>query len=316
MEKEKHILLGVDGSPGSREAVNYIGSVFADNPDVYVDILHVLPPIPPLFSQPEGDMDELRRLQDGAAVFEKKCRNQAASIMEKAEHILAQHGMKEGNFRFLVRPRITELAREFLSAEKGGLYDAVVIGRRGMSRIEELFMGSVTSNVLQLAKKVTVCVVDGKITSKKLLVPIDGSPNSRRIVDSAAWLFSNSRFTEITLFYVLTSLFSRDLERKDSEVEEIEAPFRERMTGDAEVLLANAKKTMVGQGISEDSVKTHLETKSRRVAKSILKFANDRNCDSIMIGRRGVSRAKQMLLGSVSNKIIQQAQDKAVWVVS
>lgn len=100
MEKEKHILLGVDGSPGSREAVNYIGSVFAGNPDVYVDILHVLPPIPPLFSQPEGDMDELRRLQDGAALFEKKYRNQAASIMEKAEHILAQHGMKEGNFRF------------------------------------------------------------------------------------------------------------------------------------------------------------------------------------------------------------------------
>ena len=38
-------------------------------------------------------------------------------------------------------------------------------------------------------------------------------------------------------------------------------------------------------------------------------------CKLVMIGRRGISRTKRFLFGSVSNKIVQQARDMAVWVV-
>ncbi|MBW2663095.1 MAG: universal stress protein [Deltaproteobacteria bacterium] len=316
MDKEKHILMGIDGSPGSRDALNYIGLIFSDNPAAYVDLLHILPPVPPIFTEPGQDLRELQHIQKSAAKFEKECRERAASSMEEAKNILTQHNVKEDNLRFLVRPRVTELPREFLSMEKGGIYDAIVLGRRGMSRIEELFLGSLTNNILQLAKKITVCVVDGKIKSKKLLLPIDGSPNSKRAINNAAWLLKESDFTEVTILYVLTPLFPKEIKERISESEQIEAPLRDRLVRDAEELLANAKKRLIKEKIPVDSIQTHLETKSMGVAGSILKFARNQNYNSIMIGRRGISRTKQLFFGSVSHKIIQQAQNMAVWVVS
>jgi nucleotide-binding universal stress UspA family protein len=36
---------------------------------------------------------------------------------------------------------------------------------------------------------------------------------------------------------------------------------------------------------------------------------------TIVVGRRGISKAEQFLFGSVSNKIVQNAKDCTVWVV-
>jgi nucleotide-binding universal stress UspA family protein len=316
MKQEKHILIGIDGSPGSHEALNYIGLVFANNPSVHINLLHILPPVPPLFTERSSDLRELQHIQNAAAKFEKECRERAAAIMEDAENILTQYNINKEKLCFLVRPRATGLAREFLSMERSAIYDAIVLGRRGMSRIEELFLGSLTNNILQLAKKVTICVVDGKIQSKKLLVPIDNSPNARRALHNAAWLSAGSAFTEVTVLHVIPSFFPKEIKEKSVESEKVEAPFRERLVNDAKELLTNAKEILIGEGVPEDSIKTHLETKSPRVARSILKFAKNQNYHSIMIGRRGISRAEQFFFGSVSNKIIQQAQNMAVWVVS
>ncbi len=316
METGKNILIGIDGSSGSREALNYIGLVFADNPDAHIDLLHILPPVPPLFTERGSDIRELQNIQRRAAKFEKECRERATSIMEDAKDILAQYHIGEENLGFLVRPRMTELAREFLLMEEGNMYDAIVLGRRGMSRIEQLFLGSLTNSVLQLAKKITICVVDGKIKSKKLLLPIDGSPNSRRALNNAAWLLTVSEFTEVAILYVLTPFFPKEIKEKSPESEKIEASLRNPLAKDAEELLANAKKTLEKEGVPADSIKTHLETKSTGIAGTILKFAKNQNYNSIMIGRRGISRTKQFLFGGVSNKIIQQVQDMAVWVVS
>jgi nucleotide-binding universal stress UspA family protein len=314
--QEKHILIGIDGSPGSRASLNYIGLIFANNPNVHIDLLHILPPIPPLFTELSSDIHELHSIQKSAAKFERECRERAAAIMEEAENTLTQYNIRKEKLCFLVRPRITGLAREFLAMERDAIYDAIVLGRRGMSRIEELFLGSLTSNILQLAKKVTICVVDGKIQSRKLLVPIDGSPNAGRALNNAAWLLAGSEFTEVTILHVIPSLFPKEIREASIESEKMDVSFRERLVNDARELLTNAKKRLVGQGISEDAINTQLETKSTGVARSILKFAKNQNHHSIMIGRRGISRTRQFLFGSVSNKIIQQAQNMAVWVVS
>jgi hypothetical protein len=36
---------------------------------------------------------------------------------------------------------------------------------------------------------------------------------------------------------------------------------------------------------------------------------------TIVVGRRGVSKVYEFLMGRVSNKVIQMAKDQAVWVV-
>jgi nucleotide-binding universal stress UspA family protein len=58
-----------------------------------------------------------------------------------------------------------------------------------------------------------------------------------------------------------------------------------------------------------------LETGTTDVTGAILQKAREGGYGSVIVGRRGISRTKRFLFGSVSNKIVQQARDVAVWVV-
>ena len=51
------------------------------------------------------------------------------------------------------------------------------------------------------------------------------------------------------------------------------------------------------------------------VADEILNFAQTGRFGTIMVGRRGLTGAKKVLLGSISGKIVHYAKDCAVTVV-
>jgi nucleotide-binding universal stress UspA family protein len=48
----------------------------------------------------------------------------------------------------------------------------------------------------------------------------------------------------------------------------------------------------------------------------ILRIREEGNYDTVVIGRRGVSKAEEFLFGSVSTKVVQSAADCTVWVVN
>ena len=52
------------------------------------------------------------------------------------------------------------------------------------------------------------------------------------------------------------------------------------------------------------------------MAQDILEVLKDGGFGTVVIGRRGVSKAEEFLFGSVSNKIIHSVKDCTVWVVS
>ena len=89
--------------------------------------------------------------------------------------------------------------------------DAIVLGRHGMSAVEEFFMGSVTHKVLQHAKGLPICVVHGKAAARKALVPVVSSPNSKRALENAAWLLSVSGPMEVTLLHIVESLMATEM---------------------------------------------------------------------------------------------------------
>lgn len=51
------------------------------------------------------------------------------------------------------------------------------------------------------------------------------------------------------------------------------------------------------------------------VAEDILLAQKEGEYGTIIIGRRGITKAEEFLFGSISNKIIHDARDCAVWVV-
>ena len=60
--------------------------------------------------------------------------------------------------------------------------------------------------------------------------------------------------------------------------------------------------------------KIHTIKEEGNPAEKILQIANDKEIDTIVVGSRGLSTAKEFLLGSVSHKIIHHAKCPVVIV--
>ncbi|MBW2618044.1 MAG: universal stress protein, partial [Deltaproteobacteria bacterium] len=68
-------------------------------------------------------------------------------------------------------------------------------------------------------------------------------------------------------------------------------------------------------GVDKSRVEVRFQPKSMDIARSILQAAKEEDYKTIVIGRTGTSKARELFLGSVTNRAIQTAADKAVWVI-
>ena len=76
-----------------------------------------------------------------------------------------------------------------------------------------------------------------------------------------------------------------------------------------------ARSLLVEADIPEESIAIQIQKETAGVAHDILDVIKAGGYDTVILGRRGLSRARQLLFGSVSNKVVQNTNDCTVWVV-
>ena len=81
-------------------------------------------------------------------------------------------------------------------------------------------------------------------------------------------------------------------------------------------LMTKAHARLKEAGIPPDAVTDKFKPKFYDVADDILEEAETGGFDTIVMGRRGLGRAKTLLLGSVTSKVAQRARGQAVTIVS
>jgi nucleotide-binding universal stress UspA family protein len=78
--------------------------------------------------------------------------------MREARKVLLEAGFPEKNITFKTENKKRGVSRDIIDEAHSG-YDAVVIGRRGLSSISEFFIGSVSQKVLHGTKDLSVILV-------------------------------------------------------------------------------------------------------------------------------------------------------------
>jgi nucleotide-binding universal stress UspA family protein len=315
MNMAKHILVAIDGSQASMAAVEYLALFLGKNTRVQIDLLHILPDIPPLFLEPGESMAEMVQLQDFSERVQEENRRKGTAMIQEAQGILIGGGIDPANVRPLIREPSAGVARDILGLEQEHAYNAIVLGRHGMSAVDRFLMGSVTHKVLQHTKGVPLCVVHGEIEVGKLLITIDSSPNSKRVLEQAGWLLAEAGPMAVTILHVLAPLIGQEMASMWTGLTDMASTMEQRQIDDAEEMLSQAKTYLTECDVPAFAIKTRLETRAPEVTQAVLKEAREGGYGSIIIGRRGISRTRRFLFGSVSNKIVQQARDMAVWVV-
>ncbi len=155
----KKILVAVDESKNSMKSVNYVAkgmqptgmiTLFSVIPDATAACDLDGPSLTPIF----------RQSRKAFCAIEDTKKDHLKAFMEKAKKVLVEAGFPSKSVTVKIRKKKSGIARDILKEAQKGKYTTVVLGRRGLSAVKEFFFGSVSHKVVQLAKKVSVIVVD------------------------------------------------------------------------------------------------------------------------------------------------------------
>jgi nucleotide-binding universal stress UspA family protein len=141
-----------------------------------------------------------------------------------------------------------------------------------------------------------------------ILVATDGSEGGNRAVDYAAQT-AKTEGTELLIVHVMGGYGVPDnVFRQFTHSEQ--AWLREQLESDSKHILNAARERARGMGVAT----IFLESRAGDVANTIIEIAQEKDVETIVVGKRGLGRIAALLLGSISQKIVSLAS-KPVTIV-
>jgi nucleotide-binding universal stress UspA family protein len=156
---------------------------------------------------------------------------------------------------------------------------------------------------------------------KKILLAVDASENSTRAVQYTGIIVGGAADFQIELLYV-ERLPERDIFPDENSWEKACVEEKNKIRS----FLDQAKNILVEMGVRPEIISIRYlkssefyglpeDTRFRGVANQIMQAQQNGDFGTLVVGRRGVSKAEEFLFGSVSTKIIHHSKGCSVWVV-
>lgn len=275
MGKYRKILVAIDGSLSSMHALEESFRL-AEDEKSWMTVVSVIPPY-------LGDLDTTA-VGNVMASLRKPCEDALAeaSRMAEAARIMARTVCEEGE----THERIVDLA-------DAGSFDLIVMGRRGLKRLEKALVGSVTARVIGYSHTdVLVVPKDAQIGWKKILVATDGSKFSESAAARAIEFAKayGGLLLVVSVVDVPPEFYGEAPEAWDNLVDQAKG-FVDKIAR-----------------LAEDSgVKTQTVVKEAETWKSIIELSEEHKADTIVMGSHGRTGLKRLLMGSVTEKVIGHA---------
>jgi nucleotide-binding universal stress UspA family protein len=137
----------------------------------------------------------------------------------------------------------------------------------------------------------------------KILVPVDGSDNSYRALD-AALIFSEKLGSKVTAVHVM-----EDIPILHIESEKLLKELLEDYKNQQELILAKSSEIARKKGLTIDTILLRGNPSS-----TILDFCEKEKYDTIVMGSRGLGKFKELVLGSVSGKIMHHSRSSVILI--
>jgi nucleotide-binding universal stress UspA family protein len=282
-ERGGKVVVGVDSSPGSRDAAAWaldearrrdaeLETVFAFTMPTFAYTAGFVPPDPETVELEGNDLIE-----------------QALSLVSVGSDIKMHSRVCSG------RPEdvLCDVAKE-------PDVRLLVVGRRGHGDLAELLLGSVSHRLSHHAPTPLVIVpraeADGLAAPLKnrIVVGVDGSPAADVALD---WAAREAQIRGATLEVVVSWSASRAV-----------FPTRFPVGGSLEMTLREAAQELADQAVSKAEVPgLRIEPRVIEGGASSVLIERAKDADLLVVGRRGLNRAQEFLLGSVSHACIHHS---------
>ncbi|WP_028575087.1 universal stress protein [Desulfonatronovibrio hydrogenovorans] len=283
MKIKKHFLLAVSNDLTFQYGVRFLGYFFHNKDELLIDILNVTA------NPSHGGYASAQALR--AESMEK-----GKSFLSQVNQKLVDFGYPEKNIRTDVKLSAISTVKDIISHGRKGLYDSLVMGRRGLTLLENLIQDSVSSKILdeQCDLPIWICR-EPERQRKDLLLCVDGSDHSLHTADHVGFVLNSDPKNRITVLHVRSS----------------------NDQSDPEQILTKAVEQITENKFPEQRIST-LVLDSNNVGQTILRHAKENNFAAIAMGRKcrtkprtGLSR---FFVGSVSGAVLRDIQGMSLWI--
>jgi nucleotide-binding universal stress UspA family protein len=213
----------------------------------------------------------------------------STALLEQAEKILAGAGVQDAT----VEQRSGHVVNELLRAAESA--SMLVVGSRGHRPAAEALIGSVSQHLARHATCPVVVVREPRDPdASRIIVGIDGSWSSIAALEYACERAEETGETVVALHAWHVRAPSTDVWNSEARVLE---------TGDREVLLAESVA-----GVVVDHPDVRLEKEVVAVAPAQALVDASEGASLVVVGSRGLGFFSGLLLGSISQTVLQRAQ--------
>jgi nucleotide-binding universal stress UspA family protein len=285
----KHFLLSVSDSKASFWGARFLGDFLHNKDDAEVTVYCSLA------APTVNGMPNYQERVEADGLLERR-QKAATAVLQKTVDFLHAGGFRKKNLHHkLGRHSLSPTENILVEVEKG-LYDALVLGRRGLGWLEELVESSVSRELLERkgATPVWLCRLPEKGRGH-VLACVDDSPQTERMVDHVGFILADQPDHEITLLNIYDP---------NSE---------DRMF--AEVIFDNCKALLAENNYPSERVHTRI-VESFSPAKAILEVLHTGQYAAVAAGRTGEDRGlrQRLFMGSVSSTLFRQVQGAGLWL--
>jgi len=285
---EKHLLVTVSEQEKMLYGVHFVANFFGWEIKPRITLFYTAPRPPALWDEERTVESEARSEEYG-----KQMKAKGRKALASAKRQLLRFGFEESLVETKLQTRKFSKAVDILQEGAKGHYDAVILGRRGLSRFEEAFDESVSRAVLDKSGDLPLWICRRPETGRKnVLVCVDGSESANRAADHAGFILGGESPHSVTLFMA------------GSDKNETETVF------------SKCRELLAANGVPPEKVETRT-IDSGGVAKSILKEAGEGRFAAVAVGRSGGADKGifgKMFTGSVSTPLFKALEGAALWI--
>jgi len=312
----RKFLLTTDGSESSLRSAAYLAGLYRDTTDAEVTVLHVSPSIPPIYTEEMHDP----AIQKKFEAWKTRKEEEARGYLKEAVRVLKDGGFPERQIKTRSSAQAVGVARDIIREADAARADAVLIGKKGMGWLDEHFLGTISNKLLEIAEGRPLCVVEGKnLNSKRVLIALDADEAALEVSRIAGRVLQGLKGVEILLFHFCGPYCEILDPRESQDAREVREYFVARERGKVSQIFSQAKKILSDYGLGEQSVQTRFEADTslteKKASKQILAAVARGKFGTLILGRKGVTRAREFRLGSVCLRTVSEAENCAVWVV-
>ena len=275
------VLLASDGSSHSRQATRWLRDLPLPT-DTKVSVLTVA-----TLTEPPRDAQTMSQLRESVM-------NEARQVAERTAKILRRRWPEVESVVTFGEPQV-----EIVHVAEGTRVDMIPLGSRGLGRPRRFFVGSTSLAVARYAPCPVAIVRDRPRAVRRILVAVDGSEGSRAALRFLSTL-ELVRDTQVSLLHVLPTSAVPALRRRGTSPDQQADEDRRKRREDADAMLTDAAAVLADTGRPVERLVSEGDP-----AREIVRTAESRDVDLVVLGARGLRTLGRLLLGSVSETVLQ-----------